>query len=853
MKFYTSINRFGNSLLYRGYENGQRITDRIKYRPHLYLASKNPETAKWRTLDGIPIEEIRFSSMKDCREFTDLYRDTPSFKIYGNDRHIPAFIQSQFPLEIQFDRSLVDVATIDIETAHDEVTGYSEASQAENEIISIAVKSGSTFSTGRGNKQTCNIWGLKPYDSDKSVITKYDIVYHHYQTEPDMLVAFVNWWSLPENMPDVVTGWNIRAYDIPYLINRISRVLGDESAKRLSPWLQVDQKELSFKGKRQVVYELSGLQQLDYIDLFKKFAYTYGNQESYKLGHIAHVVLGETKIDYSDLGSLNNLYEEDYQRFIDYNIKDVELVDRLEEKLGLITLVMTMAYLGGVNYGDTLGTTAIWDAIIFRRLALKLIAIPPMSTSIKTDYAGGYVKEPQVGMHEWIMSFDLNSLYPNLLVQYNMSPETYIDRISVPGLSPDSILKTNTVDVPDKNLAVAANGACFRKDKKGIIPEIVEELYDRRVLIKNDTLKYKRQLEKTIKLESPEAYYKLEGQIARLETMQMAVKILLNSLYGALGNKYFRYFNLKVAEGITLSGQLVIRLAETVANDWINNTLLQNDKATDRVIASDTDSIYLGLSDVIKTFNPQDPIKFLSEISTKGLEPQFAEAYDKLAKLTNAYSNRMVMKREAIASRGIWVAKKRYILQVHDNEGVRYAKPKIKIMGIEAVKSSTPAVCRGEFKRMFEVILTGDKAKTQSEIQLFKQTFSKLLPEEVAFPRGVSDVTSYRSTELIYLKGSPIHVRGSLLYNHHLKSLGLDKKNPLIRNGDKIRFVYLKVPNTIRENVIAFPDRLPVGLGLHKYIDYDLQFEKSFLDPLKIILDSIGWQTEEMGSLEEFF
>lgn len=853
MKFYTAVNRFGNSILYRGYDNGQRVMDRIKYRPQLYLPSKTPATAKWKSLDDVPVESLRFESMKDCKEFVELYRDTPSFKIYGNDRHIPAFIQSQFPLEIQFDQSLIDIATIDIETAHNEITGYSEASQAENEIISIAIKSGASFLVGKNNRPSCNIWGIKPYDKDKSIVKRYDIQYHQYRSEEEMLVAFITWWSDPANTPDIVTGWNIRAYDIPYLVNRISRILGDTMAKRLSPWLHIDQKESTWKGKTQIVYELSGIQQLDYLDLFKKFAYTYGNQESYKLGYIASVVLGDTKIDYSDVGSLANLEKADYQKFVDYNIKDVELVDRLEEKLGLITLVMTMAYLGGVNYSETLGTTAIWDSIIFRRLARKNIAIPAMSSAIKSDYPGGYVKEPQIGMHEWVMSFDLNSLYPNLIVQYNMSPETYIDRISVPGLTPDSILSTNHVDVPDSNLAVSANGACFRRDRKGIIPEIIEELYDRRVAVKKKMLVHKKALEKADKHDHS-AIHQLEVQIARLETMQLAVKILLNSLYGAMGNQYFRYFNLRIAEGITLSGQLVIRMAETVTNNWINGKLLKDsDTPRDRIIASDTDSIYIGLGDVIKKFNPVDPIKFLSEIASTGLEPEFNKAYDRLAVLTNAYTNRMVMKREAIASRGIWVAKKRYILQVHDNEGVRYAKPKIKIMGIEAVKSSTPGVCRGEFKRMFEVILTGDKAKTQTEIELFRQTFIKLLPEQVAFPRGISNVTGYRSKELIYQKGTPIHVRGSLLYNHHLKLLGLDKRNTLIRNGDKIKFVYLKVPNTIRENVISFPDRLPAELGLHRYIDYNLQFEKSFLEPLKIILDSIGWQIEDRGSLEAFF
>jgi len=504
-----------------------------------------------------------------------------------------------------------------------------------------------------------------------------------------------------------------------------------------------------------------------------------------------------------------------------------------------------------VNYTDTLGTTAIWDSIIFRRLAKKNIAVPFGNDSSKAEYAGGYVKDPQVGMHEWVMSFDLNSLYPNLIVQYNMSPETYVSHTSVEGLSPEKILKTFEVDIPDKSLSVAANGACFSKDRKGIIPEIVEELYEKRVTIKKDMIASKKKLEATDKSNKSERE-KLEKIIARAETMQMAVKILLNSLYGAMGNKYFRYFNLAVAEGVTLSGQLVIRLSEKVANDWLSK-MLKDSEPKDRVLASDTDSVYIGVGDVIKKFEPKDPIKFLDEFGSKGIEPEFKKAFDALAKLTNAYSNRMAMKREAIADRGIWTAKKRYILNVHDNEGVRYSKPKIKMMGIEAIKSSTPAVCRTEFKEMFEVIMTGNKKIVQSKIADFRDKFYKLSPEEVAFPRGISNITEYANASTIYKKGTPIHVRGALLYNRRLKNLGLDKKLTLIGNGEKIRFVYLKTPNPIQENVISFPDRLPSELGLHQFVDHELQFEKTFLDPLKIILDSIGWTVEEQGSLEEFF
>jgi DNA polymerase elongation subunit (family B) len=614
------------------------------------------------------------------------------------------------------------------------------------------------------------------------------------------------------------------------MVARMAFLLGEEKVRNLSPWRKIERREIFIKGRKQITFDIMGIQHLDYMELFKKFAYTYGNQESYSLNHISSVVLGEKKLDYSEVGTLRDLYDADFQMFVDYNIKDVELIERMEEKLGLITLVLTMAYLGGVNYQDTLGTTAIWDSIIFRRLARSKIAILPSTPKETEQFPGGYVKDPHVGMHDWVMSFDLNSLYPNLIVQYNMSPETLIGVTNADG-------------------ATASNGAVFRKDKKGIIPEIVEELYAKRVTIKGDMLQAKTKLE-TISKRQRNEYAQTSGQVARLETLQTAIKILLNSLYGAMGNKYFRYFDLRIASAITLTGQEVIKYAETNVNKYLDDFL---GESKDRVIAMDTDSLYIGVKDVVDKFKPNNPVSFLDEFGSKAIEPMLEKAFDQFAKRTKAYSNRMVMKREAIADRGIWTAKKRYILNVHNNEGVQYAEPKIKIMGIEAIKSSTPMPCRDAMRNLFKVIVTGDESKTQEAISLFKEHFKTLSADQIAFPRGVTDVSSYSEKGGIYRKGTPIHVRGSLLYNHHLKAKALDKKYQLIHNGDKVKFVYLLVPNSIQENVIAFPDFLPEELELNKYIDYNLQFQKTFIDPIDIILNAIGWSAEPKADLQQFF
>ena len=834
--FYTSVDRRFNNILYRGYnEDGNKVYETFKFRPCMYMESKNPEAAAWRSLEGVPLDEMRFPSMSECRNFIKQYEDLDGFKIYGNARHIPAFIQSQFPAEIKFKPSLIDILYFDIETAYTD--GFPEPSVAEQEILTISVKS---------SREECYItWGLKDYDKDASSVPHLKKKYRQFDSEVDMLENFVDWWADPDNTPDVITGWNTAGFDIPYLVNRISRMLGGEEVRRLSPWKQIDQRNVVIKGRETFLYTLAGIQSLDYMDLFKKFTLnTYGQQESYRLDHIAEVVLGENKLDYSDVGDLAALYKADHQRYVDYNIKDVELIVRLEDKLGLINLVYTLAYFGGVNYTDTLGTVGIWDSIIFRHLASQKIAVPPTQNHSKANYAGGYVKEVKPNMYDWIMSFDLNSLYPQLICQYNMSPETIVRHSAVPGCGVDKILTDKSIQIPDENLAIAANGAAFRRDKQGFLPAIVEGLYARRVKIKNEMIQKKKDLQIT------RGDIAIEKSIARLDTEQMAIKILLNSLYGAAANKYFRYFDLAIAEGITLSGQLAIRWAEDAANRCINEFLKDS---KDRVIASDTDSLYIHVKDVIDKFKPNDPIKFLDEFAARVIEPALAKSYESLAQVTNAYKNAMVMKREAIADRGIWTAKKRYILNVHNNEGVQYAEPQIKIMGIEAIKSSTPKVCREAMKQMFKVIMHEDEVSMQKAILLYRTHFNSLEPHEIAAPRGVNHLKKYHDSTTIYGKGTPMHVRACLVYNHRLRELGLTKKYQFVRNGDKIKFIFLKKPNPTNENVVGFIDVLPKELGLHQYIDYDMQFEKTFVEPLMLILKAIDWSIEPRASLEEFF
>ena len=826
--FYTNATSIKSDILVRGYKNGKAFKRKVKYKPTLYVTSQNKES-EWSNIYGHPLEPMKFDNLWDARAFIKQHKDIGGFEIYGLPRYEYAFLNEAFPDDVIFDREQMRIVNIDIEVGSE--NGFPDPEDAAEPVTAITMKVGKWFT----------VFGCGDYTP-----TRNDVKYIKCKDEHELLHRFLADWASPHH-PDVITGWNTSFFDIPYLVRRITSVLGYEFAKKLSPWGLLTETTIKMQGKEQIKTSIAGVTNLDYLELYKKF--TYSQQESYRLDNIAHVELGENKLDYSEYASLHSLYRNDYQKFIDYNIKDVDLVEKIDDKMKLIDMALTLAYDAKVNIHDVFTQVRMWDVLIHNHLYSKKIAVPIEGGGSKDgSYVGAYVKKPKIGMHNWVLSFDLNSLYPHLIMQYNISPEKK-DQDRKTSTSVDRILsgEINKID----GYSLTPNGCYFKNDSQGFLPEMMQRMYSDRVVYKEKMIEAQKAYEKE---KDPGKKLQYSKDISRYKNMQLARKVQLNSAYGAIGNQFFRFFDLDQATAITTAGQLSIRWAEERINKYLNKTLKTGN--VDYVIASDTDSLYIVLDKLVnKTFakkvtpDKSAVVSFLDRAAREVIEPVIDKIYSDLAESVGAFEQKMVMAREVIADKGIWTAKKRYILNVHDSEGVRFEKPKLKMMGIEAVKSSTPEICRDAIKKSLELIMNTNENTVQEYINDFRSEFSKMPFEDVAFPRGVNNLNKYMRKQ----KSVPIHVRGALVFNQTLLDKGLEKKYELIKEGEKIKYSYMSLPNPVKSNVLAILSSLPPELGLEQYINYNLQFDKAFLEPLRAVLEVIGWNEEKSNSIEDFF
>jgi len=562
----------------------------------------------------------------------------------------------------------------------------------------------------------------------------------------------------------------------------------------------------------------------------------------------------------------------------------VQLVEKLNAKGRLIDLAILLAYDNKTNYEDCFMQVRMWDAICFNFLKAKGIVIPPKKHTGKDHaYEGAYVKDPLCGLFKNVMGLDLTSLYPHLIMQYNMSPETLIQpehytdamkAVLVQGVNVERLLEKKLDLSGLEGCTLTPNGQFFDITKVGFLAEIMQTMFESRVVYKTKQLEAEREREACT---DPEKRKELTAIISRFENLQLAKKVGLNSAYGAMGSEYFRFFDIRVAEGITLAGQLSIRWIGNELNLYLN-TLLKTERM-DYVIASDTDSVYLNLEPLVNkvfksTTDTQKVIDFMDQVFKTKIKGVLDTSYQDLANYTHAYAQKMIMKREALADKGIWTAKKRYILNVWDSEGVRFKEAKMVIHGLEAIKSSTPSLVRDKIKAALKIIMNGTEEELIAFVAQFKEEFKTLPIGDIAFPRGCNGMDKYRNKDQvrkkqtpylcgyeedmglgsdIYESGTPIHVKGALIYNFWIKKLKLADEYELIQNGEKVKFIHLKPGNMFGDTVLSFIRRIPKEFELEKHVDYDKQFEKTFREPLNIVLNSIGWHSEPVFNLEGFF
>lgn len=821
MRFYTNVKRFGNNILVRGYDDGVPFAQKVKFEPTLYVQANDGE---WKSfVTNKKVKPMTFESINDSKNFIQKYEDVEGFKIFGNDNYEVQYLSDTWTAEVKYDFSRIRIAYFDAETNTEH--GFPDIDTA-SEVINTITVNHTTFSI------------LNYTDTDR---TQIDL--RLFDTEEKMLKAFLLWWSTQKF--DIITGWNVNGFDMPYLHNRIAKILTeDEWLALLSPWGKVSTRLThDLYGNDFTEVTITGIAILDYMELYKKFMLT--KHESYSLDFICDVELGENKLE-NPYPTFKEFYEKQVNLFISYNRRDVTLVIDLEKKLKLLELIVSVAYIAKVNYETIFSPVATWEAIIYNKLKSRKIATPLRGGGKKIGKAeGAYVEEPIVGKrYKWVMSIDATSLYPSIMQAWNISPETYLgvrDGVNV------EVLMHNLLDTSDIESTIAANGAMYHKDHEGIFGELIGEFMVMRKIAKKNMLSSEQKKEAGDET--------LNSYISAQNNIQIVVKTLMNSFYGATSNQYFTYFNIETARAITLTGQLIIKTVKRDLDIQLNKLFGTTDYKY--VIYLDTDSVYFNLEPYVEQYlkgkSKEQIIEAMSKFCDDAVTPIVDNITSKLQDKLNVYSKNISFKQEVTASSGFWRTKKNYALKVHRSEGIEYKEPKIKIVGMEAVRSSTPKLIRDQLKNIVKIILSHDVEAVRAEVARFKVEYFKMDAYSVAKPTSCNGMHEYNSSSTIYIKGTPAHVKGALLYNYHLKKMNLDKKYPLIKDGEKVRLVYLKMPNALKCEAIAFIDKLPEEFLLEDKIDYNAQFEKSYLSPVISMCEAAGWAYKEYNSLNSFF
>ncbi|ASD50396.1 DNA polymerase [Acidovorax phage ACP17] len=851
-KTYTFVDRIGNRIFHRYVENGRHFREVVSEYPIAFYLKAEGGTD--RSLYGDVLKKKVFEKISDARDFVKKYEGVSDFEIFGQDDYVQQFIAHTYPRDLVFDMKDFTVASIDIEVEHDD--GFPEPERAENEVMSIAIK---VF----GGASICFALQPKPDHEDLK-----GVEYIHCDDEHAMLALFVA--RFRSIAPHFFTGWNVYGFDVPYLVNRISKILGENAANQLSVFSEECKNCITACHNKEGVdsFKILGCTVLDYIELYKKFG---DKQESYRLDYVAEQEEVGRKISYEEYGNnLMRLYRENFPKFIVYNDVDNRLVELLDGKLDFIQLAVAIAMLTKSRFSDATGTVKIWDNLIYHMCLKDKLVIPPKQRVAAVDNAGGYVREAKPGLYRWPVVFDLTSLYPSIARLLNLSPETQLSE-PLGGVEMVDLIFAGKVDPADyirDGVCFAMNGATFRTDVEGIVSRAMTFVFFERKRYK-DLMKVEKNkleaLEKagvtTTQAAYDEEHARLKREVGKYDAFQKAVKVVNNGGYGAIGNIAFRYFRPAISEAITVTGQYIIRHVADELNAHLNKTF--KTKGVDYIIGSDTDSVMVTLEKFVNIIDPhrkadiQKVVDAVDKFCSENIEVFLEKLFEKLAARINARTNTLDMKREAICDFGLFRAKKNYVMRVYDMEHVRYAKPKLKIAGLETQRTTTPTVVREKLKEMIPLIFDSTEKEVQAVTSAFKAEFMALPLAKIAFPKGVSEVDKWTAKDGSVLIGQgtvPINSRAAIVFNALLeKHPDLWSTYERIKPKSKIKYTYLKEPNPAMSHVVGFTDDLPSEFGLDKYIDKEMQFDKAFLSPLQSLVSLVGWNAIEVPSLDDLF
>jgi DNA polymerase elongation subunit (family B) len=829
-------------------ENGKRITLDSTFEPYIYLETNNhPDTT---SIFNTKLKKKRF---KNQAERSRYLKDNKVTRVFENLN-----IQQQFLIDTfwkenekpEFTKNDLKVLFIDIETYSPDEFPKPEDPQHPINVITVYDSIRKHFIT----------WGLKPYNKKNESHT-----YIYCKTEKDLLSKFLSYFT--SDYPDILSGWNSEFFDVPYIVNRITRILGEDETKRLSPVGYI--RPITFTGRfgrEQVHWHLEGVSCVDYLDIYRRFCPTL--RESYKLDAIGQTELGESKIDYGDT-NLASLADDNWELFVDYNVQDVNLLVRLESKLQYLQLLRMIAYAGLTTFEGALGSLSVITGLCAIRARTRDQRIPTFNKTNTSEEqnAGAYVGEPRKGFQEHIVSFDANSLYPNVMITLNLSPETKVGSI-IDKTDKDVTIKhvngqtftlshKSFVDfIQKEEIAISKAKVLFTQKEKGIIPITVDHFYKKRVEIKKKLNTLKRKIV-NIEKTAPE-YAKLKHEIDNLNITQHTIKILINTIYGYFGNKHSPLGDDELAESITLTGQAVIKESNRLLENYIKEkaNLTDQDILEDTpIIYNDTDSSYISIKHIVKNTG-------LKMLDSKG---KINQEYYKQVQDIEDYLNeniikwgqqalgskdcRFVFKREAIADSGLFLQKKRYVLHVLDEEGIPCDK--FKYTGVEVVRTTMPAPIKPYVKKIIEtMLLTRDLATTNKIFNETYDIFKKLPIEDIAFVMGVKGYEKYAAQCDAFktAKHMPIHVKAAYFYNILLDRFNTGKKYEKISSGDKVRYFYARQPNKFGITTIGYKYDFPKEFANTFELDYELMFEKIIFSVIERFYEAVNWKLYSPGS-----